>query len=126
VHSPRPLTSREREVLALLLPAEGFRDVEVYRAQLDRTSVTGRCDCGCATIYLGVDPAALRASAGGPADSLLPFEARGQDPADRSLPIEIILFGRDGALASLEIVYYGDTPPPEFPDPTGLELRKER
>lgn len=110
----------------MLLPAQGFPDVEIYRVQLDRATVTGTCDCGCATVYLDVDPTAPRAALGGPVDSPLPFEARGHDPADASRPIEIVLFARDGALASLEIVYYGDTPPPEFPDPAGLEVVKLR
>ena len=122
---PRPLSLRERDVLGLLLAAEGFPEVGIYRVQLDQATVTGRCDCGCATIYLEVDPAAPRA-AGGPADTALPFEALGHDPADPSRPIEVVLFARDGALASLEIVYYGDTPPLEFPDPADLEVVKLR
>jgi hypothetical protein len=88
--------------------------------------VTGRCDCGCATVYFDVDPAAPRAAFTGPADTPLPLEALGHDPADPSRPIEVVLFARDGALANLEIVYYGDTPPLEFPDPADLEAVKLR
>jgi hypothetical protein len=53
---PRALTEHEREVLLLLLPREGFEDVDVYRAQVDAATVTGMCSCGCATINLEVDP----------------------------------------------------------------------
>jgi hypothetical protein len=113
-------------VLALLLPSDGFPDVAIYRAQVDHASVTERCDCGCATVYLDVDPGMPRVKLGRPHNSPLPFEARGEDPADPSLPVEIMLFAREGALASLEIVYYGDTPPTEFPDPARLEVLKLR
>ena len=73
-----------------------------------------------------MDPGTPRVKFNRPNDSPLPFEARGLDPADASLPIEIMLFAREGALSSLEIVYYGDTPPSEFPDPAGLEVQKLR
>ncbi len=41
---PRALTDREREVLLLLLPPEGFPDVDVYRAQVDQAAVTAMRD----------------------------------------------------------------------------------
>ena len=88
--------------------------------------MTGRCDYGCATVYFDVDSAAPRAAFTGPADTPLPFEALGHDPADPSRPIEVVLFARDGARASLEVVCYGDTPPVEFPDPADLEAVKLR
>jgi hypothetical protein len=110
---PRALTEHEREVLLLLLPREGFEDVDVYRAQVDAATVTGMCSCGCATINLEVDPDAPAATFVG--TPLLPTEAHGRDPSDPSLPIEIILFAREGTLESLEIVYYGDRPPKDFP-----------
>jgi hypothetical protein len=113
VDFPRALTDREREMLLFLLPSGRFADVDVYRAQVDRAAVTGMCSCGCATIHLEVDPNAPRATFAG--TPLLPVEARGHDPSDPSLPVEIILFVREGTLDSLEIVYYGVTPPKEFP-----------
>ncbi len=116
---PRALTDLEREVLLLLLPPEGFADVDVYRAQVDQAAVTGMCSCGCATIDLDVDPNAPRATFVG--TPLLPVEGRGHDPSDPSLPVEIILFAREGALGMLEIVYYGDTPPKQFPAAGDLE-----
>ena len=116
---PRALTDREREVLLLLLPPEGFADVDVYRAQVDGATVTGMCYCGCATVDLAVDPGVARAAFVG--TPLLPIEARGHDPSDPRLPVEIILFAGEGRLDSLEIVYYGDTPPSEFPAARDLE-----
>jgi hypothetical protein len=123
---PRALTTREREVLSLLLPLDGFADVDVYRAQLDHATVTGGCSCGCATIYLAIGPEAPLSSAAGPDPSLLAIEARGKDPSDPSLPVEIILFAKNGALESLEIVYFGDTPPKELPATERLEALKQR
>jgi hypothetical protein len=124
VRFPRDLTARERGLLALLLPSGGFLEADTYRAQLDATSVVGRCRCGCATINLVVDAGAARATTDH--SPLLPFEARGKDPTDPSLPIEVILFARAGALESLEIVYYGDRPPAAFPDMLQLEVVKAR
>src|ERR1700755_1437052 len=51
---PRPLTERENEILTFLLSAE-FPGVEKLRQQAQTAHVIGRCQCGCATIYLGVD-----------------------------------------------------------------------
>ena len=116
---PRPLTDREREVLLLLLPPDGFADVDAYRAQVDQVAVSGVCSCGCATIDLEVGPSAPRATFVG--TPLLPVEGRGHDPSDPSLPVEIILFAREGTLGMLEIVYYGDTPPKQFPAGADLE-----
>jgi len=86
--------------------------------------VTGSCSCGCATIYLAPDPGAPRATFVG--TPLLPVEARGPDPSRADLPVEIILFARQGLIESLEIVYYGDTPPKEFPAPRELQALKIR
>ena len=36
------------------------------------------------------------------------------------------MFAREGALDGLEIVYFGDTPPREFPDVQSLEALKLR
>jgi hypothetical protein len=121
---PRALTTREREVLSLLLPRDGFADVDVYRAQLDDATVTGGCSCGCATICLAIGSEAPRATPAGPHPSLLAIEAHGKDPSDPNLPVGIILFAKNGALDSLEIVYFGDTPPKEFPATERLEALK--
>jgi hypothetical protein len=43
---PRPLTVQERGIVLALLPV-GFADADVYRAQIDHTSVTETCSCGC-------------------------------------------------------------------------------
>jgi hypothetical protein len=40
--------------------------------------------------------------------------------------VEIILFAKNGALDSLEIVYYGDAPRQEFPAPHQLEALRRR
>lgn len=97
----------------LLLPPNGFTGADVYRAQADQATVTGMCSCGCATINLAVAPGAPRAPVVG--TPLLPIEGRGHDPSDPSLPVEIILFAREGTLEMLEIVHYGITPPEQFP-----------
>jgi hypothetical protein len=122
---PRTLTTREQEVLALLLPPDGFPGVDVYRAQLKDTTVTGRCECGCATVYLEVAPGTPRSTFDRSNPSPLPIEAHGQDPSDPAFQYRSCCL-REGALDSLEIVYFGDTPPRDFPGVESLEAMKLR
>ena len=122
---PRALTEREKETLLRLLPLDGFPGVRDYRSQANHLEVTEECTCGCATINFRVDVGAAPPS-DYPGVPLLPLEARAVDPTDPALPVEVILFAREGVLESLEIVYYGSAPPPEFPDPGELELWDRR
>jgi hypothetical protein len=114
---PRALSKREAEILALMLDVDepAFHPL---REQARTASVVGRCECGCATIYLAVDR-----SRGTAAD--LPSPATdtytSSDPQDPETFFELILLLDSGWLSSLEIVYYGDTIPTEFPPPIAFE-----
>lgn len=50
----RPLTEREKTLLRWLLE-HGAPCGREFLPQIDRTRVSGRCGCGCATIDLAVD-----------------------------------------------------------------------
>jgi len=54
----RPLSEREREILAFLLSAPGLPDAEVLRRQAEVAVCSGSCPCGCASIDVTVDPSA--------------------------------------------------------------------
>jgi hypothetical protein len=111
---------RFNAVLSLLVAQDGLPDSETYRRQLERAQVSGECSCGCATIDLTVPDDLPRAAFKG--SPLLPIEAHGSDPNHPEIPIEIILFAPEGVLKSLEIVYYGETPPRSFPSPATLKV----
>jgi hypothetical protein len=114
---PRPLTTRENEILAFLLNAE-FPDVEKLRLQAHTAQVIGRCECGCATIYLRVDESMPTADEVGQSNAV---DAAGRPAPDDGPPPELILFVKGGRLSSIEIVWYGDTPIGEFPSPDAFE-----
>jgi hypothetical protein len=88
---PRPLTQREREVIEALLPDGAFPDVEVYRAQIDDTSVVG-LESG-ADVTLEVGPEANRATF---RQSPLPIGAFAPGP-DREDEFQVMLWTADGA-----------------------------
>lgn len=114
---PRPLSAREAETLRFMLSVEDAR-LEPLREQLDVVAVSGKCGCGCATINLAVDRARAR-QAPGLCSPVIDSQTRDVD--DRYGPFELILFLEDGWLAGLEVVYYANTPPPEFPDISSFE-----
>jgi len=102
----------------LLLPDGAFPDVEVYRRQADHLKVTGKCSCGCPTVDFTVDTTrATQATFHG--NPLLPVEAEAGEGENF---VQLILFARDGWLESLELVYYSERPPRNFPSPSDLRL----
>jgi hypothetical protein len=103
---PRRLTSDERAVLDFLLSSD-FRGAERLREQAKDAVVIARCDCGCPTFDLGTDENAESADLA----DVVPVEARA---ADGEGP-DLLLFANDGRLQSVELVWYGDIPPSEFP-----------
>jgi hypothetical protein len=106
VDDPRPLTSVERAVLALLLSVD-FPGVDALRVQAGSAAVVGGCDCGCPSIALTVPADVPLAS--GLSSRLAPTEGVVSPQGD-----EIILFVDDGRLSYLEYVYY-DAPPTVWP-----------
>jgi len=107
----RDLTSNEAETLAFLL-AQSFPGVEALRAQAGTAYVVRKCDCGCATIDLEVDAATPPATEVG---EPVAVEAHGLPRSDGRPPPDLILFVRDGRLASLEIVSYSEDVFEAFP-----------
>ena len=114
----RPLTERQREILRFLLPPD-LPQRDVFLKQAAAARVSARCPCGCATIHLSIDPTAAPR-----AEVALPYNAVDATTGachelDRSF--ELLLFIEDGWLSYVEIVYYGDEPPAEFPPPAAFE-----
>jgi hypothetical protein len=94
--------------------------VQALRQQAAVATVVVKCSCGCATIDLAVDPSLA------PRSTLTRspvIETRTKPSADDdpTVPFELLLFLDDGWLSSLEIVYYEDTVPREFPTPEDFE-----
>ena len=108
---PRPLTAREAETLRFMLSPDDPRLARL-REQSKVAVVTGKCACGCATIDLRVD----RGKAS-PVSGLCHAAINAQTPEfDPALgPKELIVFLDEGWLSGLEVVYYADVPPHEFP-----------
>ena len=100
--APRPLTTNERGLLDALL-AHDFPGAPELRAQLDRTTATPGCTCGCGTLDLHVPADAVLAPAGGAA----PVEGTVVGPDGRPVG-GVLLFVEEGRLARLDISSYGD------------------
>jgi hypothetical protein len=109
---PRPLTEREADTLAFMLSAE-FPGDAALRGQVERAVVVEQCTCGCATIDLAIPDDAAVAVDASPAP-VVQTHARDMDEH----PVGLLLFVRDGRLASLEIIWYDESQMTgEFPDP---------
>jgi hypothetical protein len=94
---PRPLTVQEREIVLALLPV-GFADADVYRAQIDHTSVTETCSCGCPSIFLTVDRAAAKQAVIEPTG--LPVVGSVGNTHDLEAYMDVWLIAQDGYLWS--------------------------
>lgn len=115
--SDRPLNDAERAVLDLLLEGS-FDGVEELRVQAATAFVSGRCGCGCPTVYVTVAPDTPPAPI---ASRLVPVAAR-VSPLTDEPPGEIILFLDDGRLTSMEYVFYSDQPPTHWPATERLSI----
>jgi hypothetical protein len=114
---PRPLSLRDAATLSLMMSAQDPRLVTL-RGQAEAASVTGKCACGCATVYLAVDPDHAEAAH----DLCSPVtQTSNHIPLDPKRFRELLVFLQDGWLSSLEIVYYDGPPPAEFPPPEDFE-----
>jgi hypothetical protein len=91
--------------------------VEALRRQATVAVVTDGCACGCATIDLFVDsnlaPPAVTTEP-------IPVEAHTREEYG-SETFSLLLFVRQGWVVLLEIVYYEEQIPAEFPPPTAFE-----
>lgn len=108
----RPLTEREREILAFLLSLQ-FSGVHELREQAAVALVSEETDC-CPTVELMVDETrAARSSAHSWSPLVEASSARTREPDGA---FTLLLFLRDGWLWCLELVHY-DGAPSEFPPP---------
>ena len=108
---PRPLSLREAETLRFMLSPSDPR-LESLREQAEVAHVKGMCHCGCATIDLAVDKERARSASG---LCFVVIETRTPQFDPDKGPFELILYLADGWLKELEVVYYANDPPPEFP-----------
>ena len=114
---PRALSDREADTLAFMLSAE-FPGDAALRGQVEQAIVVEQCTCGCATIDLAIPDDAPVAVDAAPVP-VVQTHARDMDEH----PVGLLLFVRDGRLASLEIVWYdesqmtGEFPAREFWEP---------
>ena len=88
------------------------------RGQAAIARVDGMCRCGCATIDLSVDRTAAEVALG---LEYAAVDSYTHDKADVERLRELIVFVKDGWLSSLEVVFYGDSPPTVLPDPMDME-----
>jgi hypothetical protein len=113
-YSPRPLSEAERDTLELLLRHTDFEGRDALLAQIDHASVVGGCGCGCATVDLkitgNVPPSARRSELPRP----VPTKATALDNAGEPIG-GVLLFEKDGYLATLEIYNHGPEPINPFP-----------
>lgn len=115
--APSTLTESQRALLDFLL-AEDFPGRVALLEQSQHVETSGlSCDCGCPSFYLNPD---RTTTAPAEVDNVVPIDAH-TTTAD-GLPIEVLLFVRDGYLSELEIVWYGETPPAELPSPQDLVI----
>ena len=90
----RPLSTEERTLLEWLL-AHGCPNAGRYAAQLPQVTVVSRCACGCPTIDLAVEGKQTF----GASELVADVEGRSPD----GISVGVILHGREGQLAELEV-----------------------
>lgn len=112
----RPPTSREREILEMLLSVE-MPGIEELRAQVPSARVA-RWNCGCASFNIEVDRSAVPRSeiTRNPA-----IDAQSKQREDPLTAFDLLVWVEDGWLAGVEIVDYverhGEDSPDEIPPP---------
>lgn len=112
----RPPTSREREILNMLLSVDA-PGIEELRAQLPSARVA-RWSCGCASFNIKVDRSTAPQSriTRSPA-----VEAETRHRGDHQTALDLLLWIDDGWLTGVELVDYvdqhGDESPDEIPPP---------
>lgn len=111
---PRPLRERERAILDLLLSndAEGVAEL---RAQVPHATVVGRCKCGCPTIDIAVERDAAPPSSITRRPAIDCF-SREREAIDEVF--DLMLWVEGGYITGIELVYYDDDKPAEFPEPS--------
>jgi hypothetical protein len=111
----RPLTDAERATLDRLLESGSSR-AAALRKQLPVTTVAGRCDCGCPSVYLGVDGRHVSTET-----IEVLYESELQVVGDDEEPVaDVLLFLKSDTLHYLEYVSHNGEQPQSWPDPSRL------
>jgi hypothetical protein len=103
---PRPLSDTEKAVAWKLLQGAGVPELDVLAAQLDAAWATSKCECGCPTISMAVDASRAKPTS----HSGKPVATADYDGGS------IMIWIEDGWLSHLEIYWWSDEAPTEFPD----------
>ncbi len=111
---PRPLTERERSVLDFLLSVD-FPGVEELREQAKHVLAEAKLSYD-PTIHLVVDHEKAK-----PAKVVTTVPVEANSKVSGPDLVSILLFVHDGWLSSLELVWYEENIPDEFPAPEELE-----
>lgn len=108
----RPVNKEEKRVIRWLLEhAATPKATPELIDTIDSLAVIDRCDCGCPTIDF------VREGMGTGADILAQADGTALD----GLPIDLVLWGRDGRISGLEVYNYDGGP--WFPLPPSDHLR---
>lgn len=103
---PRALTDAERALTQQLLERAGIDDREALMQQLLVARVVAECECGCPSVDLSVDP-----------DQAEPIEGSHRPIATADYDGGgVMLWVEDGWLTHLELYWWTDDPPSDFPD----------
>lgn len=102
---PRPLTSTEKAVAWDLLEKAAAPELDVLAEQLEASHATSKCACVCPTISMAVDTTRARP---------VSYSAKPVATADYDGG-SIMIWIEDGWLSHLEIYWWSDEAPTEFP-----------
>lgn len=107
---PRPLTDTERGVAPRVLELAEVRELDRLRAQLDVAVASEPCPCGCPSIGMSVDvDEAQRTSYSGRPVAEAYYESGA-----------VMVWVDDGLLSNLEVWWWSDEAPTEWPSPADL------
>jgi hypothetical protein len=106
VSYPRPLTATEKAVVRNLLEEAGAPELDVLAGQLEAAYATRKCECVCSTISMAVDPSQAKpVSYSGKPVATADYHGGG-----------VMVWVEDGWLSHLEIYWWSDDAPTEFPE----------
>jgi hypothetical protein len=106
VPHPRPLSATEKAVARNLLEGAGAPELEVLAGQLAAAYATRRCECVGPTISMAVDaPQAKPVSYSGKPVATADYDGG-----------SVMVWVEDGWLSQLEIYWWSDDAPTEFPE----------
>jgi hypothetical protein len=110
----RPLTARERDVLQFLLSVD-FSGVSALRDQA--RDVEAQDELADPSISLVPNKSRATPAVGVPVNPVRALSVHSNQDPD---VLQLFLFVRDGWLDMIDLTWYGDKMPAEFPDPKTL------